>query len=186
MGFLSDGCFPARKSFVEFLLGAALVALAGCTISPINLSESGSIAQGEGIVAGSVRLLDEGEAKSLSSVFGESQFGLFVTGTDTSAALFVPLKGEGDFIWHLPEGAYQITGFEWRSGITLSGPIGANFRVVEGQVAYVGTLELTIHGPRYIVKINDEMESTANMIARQFPDLRHQVTKGLMTLEERR
>jgi hypothetical protein len=144
------------------------------------------IAQGEGIVAGSVRLLDVGEAKKLSSVLGESQFGLFVTGADTSAALFVPLKGEGYFIWHLPDGTYQITGFEWRSGITISGPLGANFRVVEGQVTYVGTLELTIYGPRYIVKINDEMESSANMVAIQFPALKHQMKKDLMTLEARR
>ena len=178
--------FSPIKSFVVLFLCAAFMALVGCASSPINLSETESIAQGEGIVAGSVRLLDDGEVKSLSSVFGESQFGLFVTGSDTSAALFVPLKDEGDFIWHIPDGVYQITGFEWRSGITISGPIGANFTVVDGQVIYIGTLEIIFLGARYIVKITDEMDSVAKMVALQFPALGGQVTKELMTLEGRR
>ena len=186
MGLLSSSCSSPIKSFIVLLLGAAFVALAGCASSPISLSESGSLAQGEGIVAGCVNLLKEGEVKRLSSVFGESQFGLFVTGANASAAMFVPLKGEGDFIWHLPGGVYHITGFEWRSGTTISGPIGANFQVVDGQVAYIGNLVMNFYGSRYIVKITDEMESTAKRVALQYPTLRGQITKALMTLEERR
>lgn len=186
MGLPSCKWFSPIKSFVVLFLGATLMALTGCVSSPINLSETGSITPGEGIVAGSVRLLDEGEVKSLSSVFGESQFGLFVTGADASAAMFVPLKGKGNFVWHLPGGIYQVTGFEWRSGITRSGPVGANFRVINGQVTYIGSLEIAFYGSRYLVKITDEMDSTVDTIALQFPTLGDQLTKGLMTLEERR
>ncbi|MDW7646467.1 MAG: hypothetical protein SCI25_15690 [Desulfuromonadales bacterium] len=186
MDLLSGKYFSLLKSFSGLFLCATLMALAGCVSSPISLSEEGSLAQGEGIVAGSVRLLDEGEEKGFSSVFGESLFGLFVTGPETSAATYVPLKGEGDFIWHLPGGEYQITGFEWRSGLTISGPIGAKFRVVSGEAAYIGTLVMSFYGGRYVVNITDEMESTADRVSLQFPALKGKITKDVMTLEERR
>lgn len=164
----------------------SFVFIAGCTTSAINLPESGSIAQGEGIVFGAVRLIGDGEEKKLSSVLGESLFGLFVTGVDTSDAMFIHPNDKGDFAWHLPNGKYQINGFEWRSGIIISGPIEATFQVHKDRITYIGTLVVVLNGSRYAVTITDNYDRATKMFATRFPFFEENISKELMDLEERR
>lgn len=161
-------------------------ALSGCVASPIDFSKGTSLADNEGVAFGRVRLLVGGEEKSLSSIFGESRFKLILLPAKTSEAISVPLKGDGTFIWHLPEGIYTIASYEWRSTGTLTGRIFAKYAVSPDRSTYIGTLAITIAGTRYQIEIVDDFETTLPSVQQKLPLPGAQPTKNLMTMEPRR
>jgi len=175
------------QRLIPLLLASFLsFTLFGCAASPIDFSEGASLAANEGVAFGRVKLLVGGKEKSLSSIFGESIFRLILLPAETSQAISVPLKEDGTFIWHLPEGNYTIASYEWRSSSTISGRIFAKYAVSPNRSTYIGTLAITIAGTRYLVEIVDDFETTLPSVQQKIPLPGNQPTKNLMTMEPRR
>jgi len=171
-----------QKHFSLFII----LLLTGCATSPIDLSEIKSLPQGEGIVFGRVKVIEGRKEKNLSSVLGESQFRVIILPDNSSKAIYVPLKDDGSFIWHLPEGSYTIASFEWRSHGTLEGRIFANYRVLKNKATYIGTLAISFSGTRYVTYVADEYELSSVTFKHKFPDMQEEVIRYLMQMEGRR
>lgn len=170
---------------LKFLSLLLILYLTGCAHSPIDMAGMATPPANEGIVCGQVKLLDRGEEQALSFL-GESKFRLFVTPDDPSQAVYVPMKGDGSFAWHLPVGRYTITSFEWlRHGI-ISGPIRARFEVTPGKTAYVGTLTILYAAPGYTLAVADDYPNRVAAFREAFPHLATVPEKQLLRLEERR
>jgi len=157
----------------------------GCVSSPIDFSERESLPYDEGIILGRVKVIEGGEEKKLS-MLGESKFRLVILRENSSKAIYVPLKGDGTFIWHLPSGRYTVASFEWHSSGILGGRIFASFKVLKNRATYIGTLTLWFSGARYTLLIADEYESLSVTFKDKFPEMKEEATKDLMKLEERR
>jgi hypothetical protein len=162
-----------------------ILLLASCASSPIDLSESQSLPQDEGIVFGRVKVFDGEEEKKLS-LFGESKFSLIILPDHSSEAIYVPLKNIGRFAWHLPAGGYTIASFEWRSYGVLRGRVFADFSAPANRATYIGTLAILFAGEQYAIYLIDEFEDSYKAFEDNFPDWNKAVVKHLMQLEERR
>lgn len=159
--------------------------LTGCASSPIDYSALKPLARGEGVVFGRVKLIEEDKEAALS-LLGESKFGLFLLPQKASQAIYVPLKEDGTFIWHLPAGSYTIAGFERRSYGTLTGRVFAGYRVFENKATYIGTLAITFVGTRYLIGIVDEYALSSRVLQDKAPGLKMEVISHLMHMEESR
>lgn len=171
------------KTFLTTMF--TILTLTGCASSPLDYSALNPPAQGEGVVFGRVKLIEDDKETALS-LLGESKFGLFVLPQNTSQAIYVPLKDDGTFIWHQPAGSYTIAGFERRSYGSLTGRVFASYRVLEDKAAYIGTLVITFVGTRYWVGLVDEFESSWRVLQARAPDLKMEVISHLMHMEESR
>jgi hypothetical protein len=147
--------------------------------------EAGSLPPEEGIVLGRVRVMEGGEEQWLS-LLGESKFGLVLLPGDPSQAVYVPLKDEGSFAWHLPAGRYTISSFEWRSHGVLTGRVFATFDVRRDEAVYIGTLSILFTGNRYSLGVVDDYGAAVEDFAQRFPDVDRVVDRRLMCLEEKR
>lgn len=170
---------------MRYLLLLLASLLAGCATSPIILSEDGALPPEEGIVLGRVRVVEDGEEQSLS-LLGESKFGLVLLPGGSGKALYVPLNDDGAFAWHLPEGRYTVSSFEWRSHGVTKGRIFAGFEVFKDRVNYIGTLNLLLVGSRYMVTVVDDYETAAGGFAERFPHIDRPLATDLMRIEEKR
>lgn len=169
-----------KRSFILIIL-----LLTGCASSPIDLSGIKSLPQNEGIVFGRVEVIKGGKEKKLS-LFGESKFGLIILPENSSKAIYVPLKGAGKFIWHLPPGGYTIASFEWRTYGVLRGRVFAYFGVFENKATYIGTLTISFFGARYTMFVADEYEASFITFRDKFPDIQEEVIRYPMQMEGRR
>lgn len=156
-----------------------------CTPSPIALTEIGQLAPNEGIAFGQVQVIENGQEQKLA-VLGESKFGLFLQNKNTSESIFVPIKKDGNFVWHLPAGQYRIAGFEWKTYNTLSGQVFAEFTATKAKATYIGTLLIRFHGSRYVISVGDDFEKAAATTLSHFPQLQGKMVNALMSLEARR
>jgi hypothetical protein len=162
-----------------------ILLFAGCATSPIDLSEIKSLPEDQGIVFGRVKVIEGGKTENLSSIFGESIFGVIILPDNSSKAIYVPLKNDGSFIWHLAEGGYTIASFEWFS-YGRQGRIFAYYTVLKNKATYIGTLTLSFSGGRYEEYVVDEYELTSRTIKSQFPEMKQEVIRSLMQMEKRR
>ena len=170
---------------LERLFILIIFLLTGCASSPIDLSEKESLPQDEGIVFGRVKVVERGKEKKLS-LLGESKFGLILLPDNSSNAVYVPLKDDGAFIWHLQSGSYTIASFEWRSHGILRGRVFACFRVCKNSINYIGTLTISFSGARYTLFITDEYEASSITFKNKFPDMKKEMIRHLMQTEKRR
>lgn len=166
--------------FASFIYGVLL----GCASSPVDFSEGVALGKHEGIVFGRVILMEDGKAKSLSDLFGTSSFKLILVREKTSQASYLPINEDGTFIWHLAEGDYTIAGYEWRNSQT--GRIFAKYEALQNQAVYIGTLVITLIGPRFAIAIKDDFSTTSQIIMERFPALKLRIGKKMMQLEARR
>jgi hypothetical protein len=171
---------PLKLFFILIIL-----LLTGCASSPIDLSEIKLLPQDEGIVFGCVKVIEGGKEKKLS-LLGESKFRLIILPDNSSKAIYVPLKDDGTFIWHLPAGSYTIASFEWHSYGILGGRVFASFRVLKNKATYIGTLTLSFTGTRYTMFVVDEYEASSITFKDKFPDMKEEAIRYLMQMEERR
>ena len=166
-----------------FVFTVALV-LSGCASSPIDLSKTEPFPQNQGVVFGRVRIISDGETEKLTTIFGESRFGVLLLPDQSSKAMYVPLKDDGSFFWHLPPGGYTIAGFEYQHSKT--GRVFAHFDVIKDRVAYVGTLVITFRGNRYAISVEDEYESAIKKFRESFSEITGEARKSLLEMEKRR
>ncbi len=178
-----------RKSpkWSRFFLGVTLsLVLTGCASSPIILSETTIVPQNEGTVFGRVKMMSNGKTKSLSGIFGGSNWNILILPNGSSRAIYCPLYGEGYFYWHLPPGGYAIAGFEEADGRT-KGRLFALFTVLgENSVIYIGTLTILFAGARYTGFVEDEYDLAVTKFKSKFPKIKGEITKNPMKMEERR
>lgn len=159
--------------------------LTGCA-SSINLSEIKSLPQNEGIVFGRVKVIGE-----------EKKFGhyirLIILPENSSEAIDVPMcEYDCTFIWHLPAGSYTIASVRLskskedllggRTTTVRTLRIFAYYKVLENKATYIGTLTITFSG----TYIADEYELSSRTFKNKFPDMKVEVIKNLMQMEERR
>ena len=170
---------PLKRFFILIIL-----LLTGCASSPIDLSEIKLLPQDEGIVFGRVKVIEGGKENKLS-LFGESKFRLTILPDNSSKAIYVPLKDDGMFAWHLPAGSYTIASFEWHSYGTLGGRVFASFRVLSNKATYIGTLTLSLTGSRYTMFVADDYEASSITFKDKFPNMNEESIRSLMQLEER-
>lgn len=105
---------------------------------------------------------------------------------NSSKPIYVPLKDDGSFIWHLPAGSYTIASFEWRTYGVLQGRVFACFRAFKNKPTYIGTLTLSFMGAHYTIFVVDEYESSVKKFRDKFPDMKEEVIRYLMQVEEKR
>lgn len=169
-----------------FLAVALSLVLNGCASSPIILSETTIVPQNEGIVFGRVNVMSDGKTKSLSSIFGESTWDIVILPNGSSRAIYCPLYGEGYFYWHLPPGGYAIAGFE-EAGGKRKGRLFAHFTVLrENSVTYIGTLTILFAGARYTRFVEDEYDLAVTKFKSKFPEIKGEIGKNSMKMEEQR
>ncbi len=169
-----------------FLVVTLSLVLTGCASSPIILSETTIVPQNEGIVFGRVKVMSDGKAKSLSSIFGESTWDIVILPNGSSRATYCPLSGEGYFYWHLQPGGYVIAGFE-EGGGKKKGRLFVHFTVHrENSVTYIGTLTILFAGARYTGFVEDEYDLAVTKFENKFPKIKGEITKNPMKMEERR
>lgn len=169
-----------------FLAVALSLVLDGCASSPIILSETTILPQNEGIVFGRVKVMSNGKPRSLSSIFGESTWDIVILPNGSSRAIYCPLYGEGYFYWHLPPSGYTIAGFEEAAG-RGKGRLFAHFTVLrENSVTYIGTLTILFVGARYTRFVEDEYDLAVTKFKSKFPEIKGEITKNCMKMEEQR
>ena len=161
-----------------------VLVLSGCASSPIDLSKTKSFPQNDGVVFGRVRIISDGETEKLTTIFGESRFGVLLLPDQSSKAMYVPLKDDGSFFWHLPPGGYTIAGFEYQKSTT--GRIFAHFDVIKDKVTYVGTLTIMFRGSRYAISVEDEYDSAIKEFRKRFSEIKGEARKSLLEMEKRR
>ncbi len=130
------------STFLKPILILVMLPLAGCASSAIDFSKLESLPPDEGIVFGRVKVIEGGKEKILS-LLGESKFGLVLLPENSSDAIYVPLKGDGTFIWHLPSRRYTVASFEWHNSGILGGRVFATFKASKNKTTYIGTLTLS-------------------------------------------
>ena len=154
--------------------------LAGCASNPIDFSKGKTLPQGEAIVFGRVGVIYKGEPK----IWKYRVFLILVLPTNTSEAFSYGLLGDGSFYWHLPPGAYAISGFDWiETG--RRGRIFAEFVVAEGEpIIYIGKLTLDfVQRYRYVMRVEDDYDLAIQKFKEKFPEIEAEPTKNLMKLE---
>ncbi len=84
--------------------------------SPIALSDTKALHQGEAVVFGRVRVFLHGESIDWDSfIHLDSAFRIHLLPDAGAKPISYQLTGDGSFAWHLPPGRYSLTGFHWGS-----------------------------------------------------------------------
>jgi hypothetical protein len=144
---------------IRWCLTWAACLLAGCAASKVDLSDDCRLAADQGAVVGRLRITSGGASVSLSSIFGESKGGLFLLPERDGGGCYVPLYGDGVFLWSLRRGTYRIASFEYRTGsLQRSGRVMARFEVEPGIANLIGTLAVDVAGTRFVTTIDPDDE----------------------------
>jgi len=202
---LSTSCFvlpkQKRKQKMQDILSSksvvilmfAFLVILGCATpsSVIDLYKTRSAPENEVIIFGRVKVIDKGKIANLSSFSGElmkeSTFNIVVLPDGSSKAIYHPLRGDGYFYLHLPQGGYSIAGFEWWHEGFVKGPIFAHFNAPKDKtITYIGTLGINFAGDRYTKFVEDEYELAMTKFKSEFPEIEGEFTKNLMQMETRR
>jgi len=166
-----------------FLLILALF-FTGCATNPIDFSKAKTAPQGEAIVFGRVCVIYKGEPQVWKGIPPYTPFQILVLPIVATEAYSYALLGDGSFYWHLPPGAYAISGFDWIQR-RMRGRIFTEFVVPEDKsTTYIGKLTLDIDRTyRYSILIEDDYEQAIQNFKNKFPEIKGEPIKNLMKLE---
>jgi hypothetical protein len=165
------------------ILALALLFTSCASTSPISLSDTQGLLQGEVLVFGRVKVLVlRGGVAELYVDDWDSigaEFRIYILPDADSKPVAYDLSGDGTFYWHLPPGGYTITGYRMFGG---AGRIFAQFVISEGtSLVYIGTLTAL-----YSFRIEDDYEQAIRGLKDKFPEIRGEAAKSLMHLENAR
>lgn len=200
--------FPLKIRVVgracQHLLLILALFLSGCASDRFDLSKTTAVPQGEGVVFGRVKVTSDGKIENLSRAFGKGTFSIVILPDTSSEGITIPLKKEGYFFWHIQSGGYTIAGFQLGSSLDyIRGRIFAHFDVTRDKVMYIGTLTMVFDRGgktrklmealgildakwRYVMFVEDEFDSAEQEFRKRFPEIREDITKSLMVMEQTR
>ena len=171
--------------YTRAIIVVLMLYLSGCASSRIDFTGMESLGTDEGTIVGRVQLFDKEEEQRLSS-FGESMFRVLLVPENKSETIYVPLKGNGTFVWHLPAGNYTIASFDRYGPGEVQGRIFASFKVNKNMPTYIGTLVISFNGLRYRIAVTDDYQSSLKYIKKRFPEVGGEMIKSIMYFEEPR
>jgi hypothetical protein len=152
----------AKSVVLLFLCGTYLFCLLGCassSSSSIEYTSQSKLGPDEGLVCGRVTTLRGDKPVDWNhGTFTLVTMQVYVMPESGGANARYVLRGDGRFCWHLQQGRYVISSFEWQAGLsTFSGRIWAEFTVpAAGSRTCLGTLVLRFTGDRYGYHVLDE------------------------------
>ena len=171
----------------HILILALLLTSCASPPSPIALSDTKALHQGEAVIFGRVRVIKFGESIDWDS-FDIGVFRIHLLPDGGAKPISIPLAGDGSFAWHLPPGRYSLTGFQWRRrGWIMREQLFAQFRVPEERaLVYIGTLVIGHDEGGTAIQIKDEHEEAIRWLTDKFAEIPGEASKSLMHLEEPR
>ncbi len=171
------------------ILILALLLTSCATASPIALSDTKALPQGEALIFGRVKVIENGESIDWGSGGG---FRIHLLSDAGAKPVSYHLTGDGSFSWHLPPGRYRITGFQrsersWGSFLTTSRQLFAQFTVPEQRaLVYIGTLVISLDEGGNGTRIEDEHEEAIRWLTGEFAEIAGEDTESLMHQEKAR
>ncbi len=172
------------------LILALLLTSCASPPSPIALSDTKALHQGEVLVFGRVRVIQYGESIDWDSfIHLDAAFRIHLLPDAGAKPISYQLTGDGSFAWHLPPGRYSLTGFhwDWGGGGTMRRQLFAQFRVPEERaLLYIGTLVIGLDEGGNAIQIKDEHEEAIRWLTDKFAEIPGEASKSLMHLEEPR
>ena len=155
-----------------------------------------SLAPGEALIFGRMRMIDNGKEKE-SYASATEQLDMMVYRIEDELALAVRrVKEDGTFLWKVPRGTYLLTRLRWwefRGWFPIRPQIV--FQVgPDAGAYYLGTLRieaeiersaLTVKIKRFTIAVADEYGQDVQLLTRQLPNFQGRVEKALMVHDAR-
>ncbi len=183
------------------LLTALLILPAsGCyktvSVKEVTPETMDSLAPGEALIFGRMRLTDNGAEKERYLTATEQLDMMLVRIEDEQALAVKPVREDGTFLWKVPRGTYLLTRLRWwefRGWFPMRPRIA--FQVgPDAKAYYLGTLRIDAEIERaalsvklkgFTVQVRDEYERDSLILSKQLPAFQGSVGKALMVHDER-
>lgn len=168
--------------------------------SRIDISLTKEIPMGEAVVFGQVKVTKDGKILSwkpdpkVISIgayrFWPDFFTVFIKEETTNKEFVCRLVGDGSFYWHLPAGAYSMTGYHYIIGSAnveshFPPQLTPTFVISKGDSAdYIGALSIEVHPiGNDVMRIDDEYDRAVRDLKSELPVMISKSKKGLMAFQ---